>query len=115
LSISKIKENVMNTIDWFQLNKEYEDSGVTLREFCQAKNINFGSMRHKRSQIRKRQKDGFIDSSNSTITTNHFKEYSVGTQIQIIIEDDGRISVHGLTPDCLPLILSGLYAVQKSS
>ena len=40
-----------------------------------------------------------------------FKEYKVGLALQITLEEDNRISLHGLSPDHLPKVLRAIHAV----
>ena len=100
--------------DWFKLNSEYENSDLTLREFCKLKNIAHGTMRNQRHRL-KQKKNTAPHKVHSGEPFKKLDKVPLKSEcqklIKIEINDQNLVSLHGIHLDHLPQILRAIHAL----
>lgn len=97
-----------NAINWHQHNRNYELSGLSVREYCAKAGINVNSFQNKRQQMKK---------STALVrlpeNSQHFVEYHLESEIKITVNHQGLVSLHGLSPENIPAVLRALHVIRQ--
>ena len=93
-------------IDWHQHNRNYESSGLSIRQYCARVGINEKTFQNRRFKIRQ-------DSALVVPTGNQtqFVEYGIDSELRITVSNQGLVSLHDLPVESIPAILRALHAV----
>lgn len=83
-------------VDWERHIDEFEKSGLKAPEFCKSAGLNLGSFRANLYKIRSRS----VQRPAKT-----FKEFSVASEITIVRDDSGEISIRGLDASLLAAVI----------
>ena len=86
-------------IDWNLHIENYNDSGMSIPKFCKLENININTFR---SKIYSKK---IVTSPESSVEKSKYLELSVKTELSLSLESDGSISIHGLNPIQIPVVL----------
>lgn len=99
----------MKKIDWAKHNRDYETSGLTIREFCKKRGLKMNTFANYRyTQNRKRKA--------AKVTHDpllKFREFDVGTSIEVRIDGDEKISLHGILPEHVTPVLRAICALSQ--
>ena len=98
----------MNSVNYAKHNKAWESSGLTMKQYCQKHQIGYYALRNYRYQnsLKKQKPEELAPEPKP-----RFKMFPVGIKIQLSVDRDGSLSLHGIMPEHLPNILKGLNAL----
>ena len=89
-------------------NMAYENSGLSIKQYCQENQVNYHSLRNYRYNSGENKPS---PNEKRIEEKNRFKMFNVGITIQLSIDSKGNLSLHGIMPEHLPNILKVLNAV----
>ena len=96
----------MRKIDWDKHMRDYEASGLTMKEFCREKGLSFCSFRNQRYNKQAANRKGAVARDKTS-----FQEFDVGLNLKISLDTNQTVSMHGLSPDHIPAILRAIDAL----
>ncbi len=98
----------MTDINWEKHFRDYENSGLTIKKYCAREGLEYSAFRNQRyhhSLIKRKR------STPTVLKSASFKEYSIGVKLQLSVESEDSVAIHGISIDQLPIILRALDAI----
>lgn len=99
-------------IDWPKHMREYQTSGMSIKDYCSANGLSFREF--KNSRYRYNYNRQTKQRTATVVTSPSFKAFNVGVcELKLRIDPNNQVSLHGIELTHLPAIVSAIGALSK--